>query len=170
MKPNLPNFPFGCLCFLHPIYPKTLKIFLWLCWVLVATHGIFSWDKHDLLVVSCELFFFKMEFNCFTMFCSLLLSSKVNQLYVCIFPFLLGLPPPPYHPSRSSESTELSSCAMWQLPTSCFTDGCVYMSMSLSQFVLPSPPPNPHVHKSILYSYIFIPALQIGSSLLLVGM
>ena len=43
-----------------------------------------------------------------------------------------------------------------------FTFGSVYMSMLLSlrpSFALP-----PHVLKSILYVYLFIPALQLGSS------
>ena len=53
--------------------------------------------------------------------------------------------------------------ATQQLPTSyCFTHGSVYMSVLLSQFVTPFSPS--HVHKSVLYVCISIPALQIDSS------
>ena len=45
------------------------------------------------------------------MLCYFLLYNEVNQLYIYIdiyIPFLLGLShPPPYHPFRSSQSTEL---------------------------------------------------------------
>ena len=28
---------------------KKKKIFIWLCWVLVAAHGIYSWGMQDLV-------------------------------------------------------------------------------------------------------------------------
>ena len=41
----------------------------------------------------------------------------------------------------------------------------MYMSMVLPQFAPPTSPPTlPYVHKSIVYVCVFIPALQIGSS------
>ena len=45
------------------------------------------------------------------MLCSFLLYKKVNWLYEYIYPLLLELlsHPPPTYPSRSSQSTELSS-------------------------------------------------------------
>ena len=39
-------------------------------------------------------FFFSFEYNCFTMLCLFLLYSKVNQLYVYVYPLLLE---PPLH-------------------------------------------------------------------------
>ena len=45
------------------------------------------------------------------------------------------------------------------------TYGNVYISMLLSQFVPPSPlPPAPRVHKSFLYAFVSIAALQRSSS------
>ena len=78
-------------------------------------------------------------------------------------PSCVSLPPSLSHPSRSSQSTELISlCYMLLLPTSYWTFGSAYMSMLLS--LRPSFPLPPCVLKSILHVYIFIPALQLGSS------
>ena len=52
---------------------------------------------------------FLLECNCFTMLYSFLLYNKVNQLYVYIYPLSIESSPPPLHPSRSSQSTKLSS-------------------------------------------------------------
>ena len=71
-------------------------------------------------------------------------------------PSLLSLPPTPapFHPSRSSQSAELSSLAVQQPPTSClFYTWCVCMSI----------PVHPTVYQSVLYTCVSIPALQIGS-------
>ena len=53
-------------------------------------------------------------------------------------------------------------CAIQQVPTSYlfYSWGSVYMSIPISQFILPVP----HVHKSILYICISIHALRIVSS------
>ena len=54
---------------------------------------------------------FQLDYYCFIMLCQFLLYNNVNQLYVYIY--LLPLEPPchtpPSHPSRSSQSTRLSS-------------------------------------------------------------
>ena len=69
------------------------------------------------------------------MLCSFLLYKKVNWLYEYIYPRLLELlsHPPPTYPSRSPQSTELSSlCFPEQLPIGylfymwfCFEGGCI---------------------------------------------
>ena len=71
--------------------------------------------------------------------------------------FVASLPPPSY-PSGSSQSTELSSHAIQQLPASCLTHGSVARQ---SHLLLP---PLLRVHKSVLYVCVSIPALQTGSS------
>ena len=82
-------------------------------------------------------------------------------MYTCISSLL---DPLPSHPSRSSQSTELSSLGYtvtsYLLPILHME---VYMSTLISQFNPPSP--FPHFHMSILYICISIPSLQIGSSL-----
>ena len=60
-----------------------------------------------------------MECSCFNILCWLLMYSGVNEPYVYIHP--LPLEPPshlPIHPSRSSQSPELTSLFLEQLPTS----------------------------------------------------
>ena len=49
------------------------------------------------------------------MLCSFLPYDSINQLHVYTYPLPLG---PPSHPSRSSESVELSSCVVQHLPAS----------------------------------------------------
>ena len=44
--------------------------------------------------------------------------------HACI-PFPLSFPPPPSHPSRSSQSTTLTPCTREHLPTSYFTHGSI---------------------------------------------
>ena len=58
--------------------------------------------------------------------------NKVDQLHTCIYAFPLG---PPSHPSRSSQSTELSFRALEQVPTSHLFDTCY-----------------PSVHSSTIYN------------------
>ena len=85
-------------------------------------------------------------------------------IYMSPYPSLLSLPPilpiPP--PLGHHKALSWSPCAMLLLPTSYFTFGSVYMSMLLS--LRPSFPLPPRVLKSIFYVYMFIPALQLGSS------
>jgi len=40
----------------------------------------------------CALTFFNLGYSCFTKLCWFLLYNKVNQLYVYIYPLLLGPP------------------------------------------------------------------------------
>ena len=105
-----------------------------------------------------SFFFFKLEYNCFTMSCQFLLYN-VNQLYVYIlymYPLLLKprshLPSIP--PSRSSQSTKLCSLCYTAAPTSCFMHGSIYTSMH-SQFVSPFdvPPLCPQVCS--LHPYLY---------------
>ena len=86
-----------------------------------------------------------------------MLNSEVNQLYVHMYR------PPPSHRSTSLQSTKLSSPCYTdsRFPlASCFTDGSVYMSTLISQFIPPSP---------LCVTYLFsmsvsVPALEMGSS------
>ena len=43
------------------------------------------------------LFFFLLEYNCFTMLCQFLLYNEVNQLCIYIYPLPLGPTPKPTH-------------------------------------------------------------------------
>ena len=58
---------------------------------------------------------FLLEYNCFTMFCYFLLYNEVNQLYVYLYPLLLGPPShPSSHPTHLGRHRALSwaSCAL----------------------------------------------------------
>ena len=72
---------------------------------------------------------------------------------------------PPLNPSGPSQSTELGSLAVQQVPARCLfhTWCCVYVTATLQAVHCPLPP---HVHMSFLYVCISIPALKIGSSVL----
>ena len=117
----------------------------------------------------CFVFFFNrslLEYNCFTIPLVSVARQSESAMYIHMFPYPLPLEPPshPPNPTRLGHRKALSRspCAMLLLPTSYFTFGSVYMSMLLSlrpSFLLP-----PRVLKSILYVYIFIPALKLGSS------
>ena len=101
------------------------------------------------------------------MLCEFLLYKIVNQLYVYIYPLPLGPPSHHliYHPSRSSQSTKLSSL--------CYTAASrqlsiLYMVMYIVRATLSIHPTRccPLCsHKPILYIGISIPDLQIDSSL-----
>ena len=110
-----------------------------------------------------------MEYNCFTILCQFLLHNKANQpyAYTCPhIPSLLSLPPilpiPPLQMDTKHRADLPVLCCCFP-PANYFTFGSVYMLMLLSlcpSFTLP-----PHVLKSILYVYLFIPALQLGTSI-----
>ena len=100
-----------------------------------------------------------------------MLVSAVQQseLALCIHislpSWICSLAPTPPHPSRSSQSTELSSLcgsagSHWLI---CFTHGSVYMSNLIFQFTVPVTPLPSHVHISVLYIHVSFPAQQIGS-------
>ena len=69
------------------------------------------------------------------------ITPGISHRYTYVTSLLnLSTPPTPSHPSRLSKNTGVSSLYLtaashWL----CFTHGCVYMSMLLSQFVPPSP-------------------------------
>ena len=92
--------------------------------------------------------------------------------YMCIYiPSLLNLPPTtPSYPSRSSQSIELSSLCQTATGRSLSVlhevDVCQCCSLNLSHPPLSIPLPAAHVHKSLLYVRVSIPALKIGSSAL----
>ena len=65
-------------------------------------------------------------------------------VYICTLPLQL---PSHSHPSRSSQSTELSPLCDAAASASYFTHGDVYFSVLLC----PCAPPSPSVHKSVLY-------------------
>ena len=63
-----------------------------------------------------------MEYNCFAMLCLFLLYNEVNQLYVYIYPFPLGLP--------HLHSTYLKSSQNWaELSSLCCTAGSHLLSI-----------------------------------------
>ena len=92
---------------------------------------------------------FVLEYSCFTM-----LYNKGNQLYIYIYvPLpLMVLPSTPLscHPSRSPESTKLSSLYIRFLLAVYFTHGSVYMSIPIFQFI---PPSCPHMCSLCLHLY-----------------
>ena len=75
----------------------------------------------------------------------------MNQLYVHTYSLPLEPPFPPSHLSRSSQSTKLSSLCYAILQNSLYIlHDSVYMTILLSQFILPSPS-SLRVHMSTLY-------------------
>ena len=102
-----------------------------------------------------------LEYNCFTLLCQLLLYNKVNQLYLYIYPHIPSLlhlpatlPIPPLQGVTKHRADLPVLCGCFPLAI-CFTFGSVYMSMSLSHFVLayPSASPCPQVHSLHLHLY-----------------
>ena len=102
---------------------------------------------------------FLLEYNCFTMMCQLLLYSKVNQVYVYLYPLFFG-----FFPFRLLQSIEQNSL--------CYTVGShqlsvLYIVVYICYPILPIHSTHPHtpsIHAYILYTYVSISALQ-GSSL-----
>ena len=94
------------------------------------------------------------------MLCQSLLYSKVNQLYVYIYPHIPSLlslpctlPIPPLQVVTKHRGDISVLCGCFPLAIY-FTFGSVYMSMLLSHFVPASPPPPcPQVHSLRLRLY-----------------
>ena len=113
-------------------------------------------------------FFLKIEVQ---LLYNLMLVSTVQQsesaTCIHIHPSSWAFLPLPHHraPSKSSPSTQLSFCATEQLHTTylLYTWYCIYAT-TISQCI-PAGPHLPNVHISVLYIWVSIPALQIGSSL-----
>ena len=121
----------------------SVHILSWICWDV----GIVLW------------LFFNLGYSCFTKLCWFLLYNRVSYMYTYI-PSFLDLPP---YPSRSSESTKLSSLhyTVSSFPLAIyFTHGTVRASVPIPIYPLHPPPP---IQMSILYICVSIPALQIGS-------
>ena len=97
---------------------------------------------------------------CASFYC---IASWIRYVYTEI-PFLLSLLPtsPPSQPSRSPQSTELTPCAVQQLPAilHMVVYTCQCHTPNLSHLLSPAS----SVYKSVLYVCISIPALQIGLS------
>ena len=108
-----------------------------------------------------------MGYSCFTVLCQFLLCNEVNHLRVNVYHFPLG-PPTPLPPRSPGPSIEVTTEHQADVPALhsrfplavYFTHSSVYMSIP-SQLIPPLPH---HLHMSILYVCISIPALQIGSS------
>ena len=135
-------------------------------------HGLCSpWGSqrvgHNWVTFTFFVFFFFdwriIAKQCCVIFCHISTWIRCRHTYI---PSLLSLSPNP-HPislTRWSQSIQLSSLpssSEVQLPF-CFTYGHVYVSVLLSQSILPSP--SRTVHKAVLYVCIWIFAMQIGSS------
>ena len=76
----------------------------------IAKNPVYAHRKrnHLCVVVVFHSFVLLLEYNCITILYQFPLYNKVNQLYVYIYPIPLEPPSyPPYHCSRSSQSTEL---------------------------------------------------------------
>ena len=90
------------------------------------------------------------------MLCWFLPSHDVNQLTVYMYLLLLEPPShyyPPSHPSRLSQRTDRALCVTQRLLTSYqFYTFSVYISMLLSQCVIPSPAPE----VCFLFSSLFV--------------
>ena len=95
--------------------------------VLVLLHSSSSFNSLKIqLVASASFFsFFKLEYNCFTMLCSFLLYSELNQLCVHIYPLSLG---PPCHPTP--------------IPTMDITEHWAELSVLYSRFPVQAPSPH----------------------------
>ena len=129
--------------------------------------NIFLFLLHDFSPLSPLLifpFFFLtslLEYKYFTMVCQFLLYSKVNQLYIYIYPHISSLlhlayiPPIPSLQVVTKHQADLTVlCGCFPLAIY-FTFGSIYMSMPLSYFVpaYPSPSPCPQVHSLCLCLY-----------------
>ena len=89
-------------------------------------------------------------------------TKRISHMHthVPISPPSYSLHPTPLgHAKHQADLPVLCCCFP---PANYFTFGSVYMSMLLS--LCPSFPLPPRVLKSILFVYLFIPALQLGSS------
>ena len=97
--------------------------------------------------------------RCVSFGCTTTWISSMHHIYPASWTFLLTIPIPP---PRSSQRTELSSCAIGQLPTSYLFYTWYWYDNANLPVIPPSLPHPPCVHTSILYVCISILALQIG--------
>ena len=105
-----------------------------------------------------------LECNCFTMLCCFLRYSSVNQPYVHIYPLPLGLPSPrpprPIPPSRSSQSTRLTSLCKTAASHRIYAWSCTYAG-PLSQVAPPSPSPSVYTILFSMSAALLLPCKQI---------
>ena len=103
-----------------------------------------------------------MEDNCFTVLCSCLLYSSVNQPCVYIYPLLLE---PPSHPPLWVVTEPRAELPVYTAaPTSClfYTPSCIELRASLS--IHPALSFPRWVHRFVPYACVSVPAQQLGSS------
>ena len=104
-----------------------------------------------------------LEYNCFIMLFEFLLYSKVNRLHVYILSPLFWIS----FPFKSPQSTEQSSlCYAVRFSfLICFIHSRVYICIStpISQFI-PTLSSPLSIHMFILYIWVSISTLQVGSS------
>ena len=132
----------------------------------VTTVSIFPFHCLSVLLAKMQnkatyrLFFFKLEYSCFTMLCQFLLYGKVNQLYVYICPLFFGFP------SHLGHHRALSRvpCAIQQVLISYlfYTQQGIYVNPNLP--IYPTPLSRLGIHTFVLYFCVSISALQTGSS------
>ena len=117
-------------------------------------------------------FFFKSIFQrtfllFYNMLCWLLLYNNVSQQYGHLLPSLLDFPPTPPPPSHFTHlckhrAPSWAPCARQQLPTSYyFTQGRIYMSIIVSQFIPPSSSPPVSTSPFFTSSSLFLPCKQV---------
>ena len=102
-----------------------------------------------------------LEYNCFTMVCQFLLYSKVNQLYIYIYPHISSLlhlpstlPIPPLQVVTKHLADLFVLCSFFPIAIY-FTFDSIYKSMPLSHFIpaYPCPSSCPQVHSLCLCLY-----------------
>ena len=99
-----------------------------------------------------------LEYNCFTMVCQFLLYSKVNQLYIYIYPHisLLHLPPtltiPPLQVVTKHRADLPVLCGCFPLAIY-YIWQCIYAHAALFVPAYPSHSPCPQVHSLCLHLY-----------------
>ena len=98
-------------------------------------------------------------------YCQFLLHNKANEPHAYTYPLPLE---PPSHPPYPTPLGITKHQANLPVPCCCFPPANYFMFSSVYMLMLlslrPSFPLPPNVLKSIFYVYLFIPALQLGSS------
>ena len=120
-------------------------------------------DTNEFIYIDSFFMFkknFLLRYSCFTMLCYFLLYSKVNQLYVYIYSLFFGFP---FHLGHRRALSRVP-CAIQQVLISylLYTQQCIYVNPNLP--VHPTSPSLLGVHAFVLYIFVSVSALQIGSS------